>query len=130
MESHEDNSLVAAWIAMAKAAEGSPQAEENRWAYNLVNELCWKDPERMWNFILSVMADSESESVKGFLAAGPVEDLLANFPYEIIERVEREAKRDPRFASMLGGVWQNRMPDDVWQRVQAVWDRRGWYGIE
>ena len=27
------------------------------------------------------------------------------------------------------GVWQNTMPDEIWARIQAVWDRRGWDGI-
>jgi hypothetical protein len=47
----------------------------------------------------------------------------------MIERVETEARSNPLFAKLLGGVWQNEMPDHIWRRVQAVWDRRGWDGI-
>ena len=46
-----------------------------------------------------------------------------------INRVEAEARKNPMFAKLLGGVWKNRMTDDIWLRVQAVWDRRGWDGI-
>ena len=63
------------------------------------------------------------------LSAGPLEDLLAYHGHLIIDRVEAEARRKPLFAKLLGGVWQNIMPDDIWTRVQAVWDRRGWDGI-
>jgi hypothetical protein len=44
---------------------------------------------------------------------GPVEDVLARHGPSIGERVER-------------GAWQNIVPDDIWARVVAVWDRRGW----
>jgi hypothetical protein len=46
----------------------------------------------------------------------------------MIQYIEQEAKADPSFARLLGGVWQNAMTDDVWNRLQAVWDRRGWDG--
>jgi len=62
------------------------------------------------------------------LSAGPLEDLLAMHGPAIIDRVEAEAARDPTFAKLLGGVWQNRMTDEVWARVQAARDRRGWDG--
>ncbi|HUV96794.1 MAG TPA: hypothetical protein VMV98_04925, partial [Acidobacteriaceae bacterium] len=57
------------------------------------------------------------------------EDLLAKHCEIFIDRVEAEARKDPRFAKLLGGVWQNKMSDAVWKRVQAAWDRRGWDGI-
>ena len=41
----------------------------------------------------------------------------------MIGNVEREAKRDPSFAKMLGGVWKYQMTEEVWARLQAVWDR-------
>lgn len=129
MQPLDDSRLVSAWIAMARAEDGTPEDEENSWAGERVRDWCWENPDQAWKFILDVLAADQSDRVIGLLAAGPVEDLLANHPYKMIERVEIAAKEDPRFAYLLGGVWQNRMPDDVWQRVQAVWDRRGWDGI-
>nr|WP_156089043.1 hypothetical protein [Paucibacter sp. KBW04] len=46
-----------------------------------------------------------------------------------IERVEQLARQDPVFAWTLGVVWQCQMTDEIWARVQQVWDRRGWDGI-
>jgi hypothetical protein len=60
------------------------------------------------------------------LSAGPIEDLLAQHGDAFIDRVEIEARRDPSFAKVLGGVWQNSMSDEVWKRLQTVWDRKGW----
>lgn len=129
MQPLDDSQLVRAWIAMVMAEDGTPECEKNRWAGERVWEMCKEDPDRAWKFVLDVLAADRSSCVIGRLAAGPVEDLLANHPYKTVERVEIEARKDQQFASLLGGVWQNKMPDDVWQRVQAVWDRRGWDGI-
>jgi len=54
------------------------------------------------------------------LSAGPIEDLLAIHGESFIERVEVEARKDPAFAKVLGGVWKNRMNDTIWARLQAV----------
>jgi hypothetical protein len=63
------------------------------------------------------------------LSAGEIENLLSRNGPEMIQLIEAEARRDPSFAKLLGGVWKNRMTDEVWSRLQAVWDRRGWDGI-
>jgi hypothetical protein len=72
--------------------------------------------------------DQSIETIQS-LSAGEIEDMLARNGIEMIALVETEARRDPSFAKLLGGVWQNRMADKVWSRLQAVWDRRGWDGI-
>jgi hypothetical protein len=54
---------------------------------------------------------------------------LAQHGDNFIDRVEAMAQSDPEFAKVLGGVWQNSMSDALWQRIQVVWDRRGWDGI-
>lgn len=74
----------------------------------------------MWQFILAVLARRPSERVLGMLAAGPLEDLLAYAGKFYIDRVELEARRNPAFRHLLGGVWQNRTPDELWRRVEAV----------
>jgi hypothetical protein len=79
--------------------------------------------------ILSIRSRDQSIHIEQVLSAGPLENLLALHGEGFIDRVESEAQRDPSFAKLLGGVWKNRMSDEVWQRVQAVWDRRGWDGI-
>ena len=44
-------------------------------------------------------------------------------------RTIEKRRKDPAFAEVLGGVWKNSMSDAIWDRLQAVWDRRGWDGI-
>jgi hypothetical protein len=55
-----------------------------------------------------------------------LEYLLSKHGGAMIGKVEAEAKSNPLFAKLLGGVWQNSMIDEVWVRVQVVWNRKGW----
>lgn len=54
------------------------------------------------------------------LAAGPLEDLLSDHGAELIEKVETEARRNPSFNLLLGGVWEGGMTKEIWGRVQAA----------
>lgn len=129
MRPHVDPNLVAGWIALTHSDSGTPEYNQHIWADHHVWELCSGDPEAAWQFILAVLEMDRSNPIMENLSAGPLEDLLAKHPQQVIEWVEQEAKTNLHFASLLGGVWQNAMPDDIWARVQAVWDRRGWDGI-
>lgn len=83
-------------------------------------------PEDWWRFILAVLAQDQSITVIGPLSAGLVEDLLADHGPEFIDRFEVEARANPSFATLLGGVWRSSMSDEVWHRVLAVRDRSKW----
>ena len=96
------------------------------------DEFDWavrKHPEHAWQAIVAAARDPRLEPYFGVLAAGPLEDLLSQRGPIFIDRVEAEARANDKFAYLLGGVWKFEMSDDIWSRVQAVWDRRGWDGI-
>ncbi len=76
--------------------------------------------EAVWEAVLRLMQRELSEQQITLLAAGPVEDLLAHHGARFIDRIEAEAQRSPAFAQLLGGVWQNTIPSDIWQRVEAA----------
>jgi hypothetical protein len=76
-------------------------------------------PEECWRAILEVLSRNPSEKVLGVLAAGAVEDLLERAGPDFIERIEHQARRDPAFRHLLGGVWQSSTPE-VWARVEAA----------
>jgi hypothetical protein len=86
------------------------------------------NPERAWQCILYALDNPHCGPHLGVLAAGPLEDLLSHHGAAYIDRVETLAKDNPKFAWLLGGVWRFQMSDEVWDRVQKVWDRRGWDG--
>jgi len=116
------------WIRHWLAPKGSSEREAYAWATDIY-DLEYHDPETLWRLILAIHARDRSPLIQQVLSAGPVEDLLAKHGATFIERVETQALEDPAFAKLLGGVWKNSMTDEVWQRLQAVWDRRGWDGI-
>lgn len=59
-----------------------------------------------------------SDKTKSLLAAGPLEHLLAHHGSAYIDEVETLARKDSKFNYHLGGVWRNKMTEDVWRRVQ------------
>jgi hypothetical protein len=121
------------YYAAVEHADNNPQAaegdaSEHGWASEEVMDMTLDRPHDLIEFVLEVLALNPPNLVREVLAAGPLEDYLATLGDEVIGDVERLAKSNPQFASLLGGVWKNAMSDDVWNRVQAVWDRRGWDG--
>lgn len=78
------------------------------------------DFETMWQFVTAVLARKPPGHVLGYLAAGPLEDMVAHFGDYFIERIEDTARRDPAFRDFLHGVWKNRTPDALWERVKAA----------
>ena len=120
MRPRDDTHLREAWISLYYLANGSPERGRLFWAWERVNKLATDEPEEALAFVRAVLAHDRSDRVVENLAAGPLEDLLARHPYRMIEAVEAEARANPHFAHLLGGVWQNEMPDDVWRRVQAA----------
>lgn len=104
----------------------SVEKDQYDWACMEPVDDARENPERAWSFILLALETPICEPHLGVLAAGPLEDLLSHHGADFIDRVEAQAQANPKFAHMLGGVWQFEMTDEVWSRVQRVWDPRGW----
>ena len=94
--------------------------KDNFWAWKQVDRLCRDQPELCWDIILEILHTPRHESVEWALAAGPLEDLLARHGSSFIERVEAQAQSDPQFKALLGGVWRNVTPSEIWARVEAI----------
>lgn len=120
--------LMDCWLA--SQSPDAVLAEDNSWAAMWLIGLEDDDPDSAWKcLVLAAEDDRFSNLSLGLLAAGLLEGLLSNRGYEFIDRVEAHALSSQRFAWMLGGVWRAEMSDDVWKRVNLVWNRRGWDGI-
>ena len=117
------------WIELQRydADEAPEDVFDRGWVlYNLVHD----NPELAWETIKDVVRrydehdlnddKAEGHRILGMTAAGPFEDLLAYHGSMFVDRVETEAKRDPRMAWTLRGVWQNAISDDVWSRVRRA----------
>ena len=117
-------------IAIWASAYIEIHQDQKRW--NASDPLWWSierfmighsngaSPEDCWPAILEILRRRPSESVLNVLAAGPLEDLIANCGDNFIERIEAEARKDPEFRDLLGGVWKNAASDEVWARVDRA----------
>lgn len=113
------NEFSNAWIAdmEEERAEGADIPESESY----VTDLWLKGRyEELWAFILSTYPKPMSENLRSYLAAGPLEDLLASAGPSFIDKVEQEARQHEGFRELLRGVWRNEIEEDVWQRIQAL----------
>jgi hypothetical protein len=117
--------LAEAWIRYWRAPENSPERADFDLAMKF-HDIEYHKPEILSAMILAIHARDQSVYIDQVLSAGPLENLLALHGENFVDRVESEARTDPSFARLLGGVWKNRMSEAVWQRLQTVCDRRGW----
>lgn len=88
-------------------------------------DACVEEPEVVWQAISQILQRDLTEDQTALLAGGPLEDLLARHGSVFIDRVEEEAKLNPRFNYLLGGVWRHEMPQEIWERItkarKEVW---------
>jgi hypothetical protein len=85
-----------------------------------IDKIQYESPDDLWLIILRIYNITDDSRVLTLLSAGFLENLLAQFPYQSINWVEEQAKKDPRFKKLLHGVWQNIMPDEIWERIQKI----------
>ena len=89
-----------------------------------MREMLWHRPEAAWPAIVRLVACAENDEALAYIAAGPLENLLADHGPTFIERVEAQAAHDSRFRRALKGVWgENRMEEDVIRRIAALVER-------
>lgn len=95
-------------------------SEENwGWATELLHRLIEHQPESAWILIDKLIEAAEDDEELGCIAAGPLEDLLARYGPQFVERVEQAAASNERFKKCLAGVWGHlRFDASVYDRVQ------------
>jgi hypothetical protein len=126
MDANERNQLVETWIEHHKQgrAVGRPPTE-TFWAWEKLSNIVRNDPPLAWDLILQILAIDQSDVTVENLAAGPLEDFLVYHGKEYIHHVETQAKNNPDFNELLGGVWENEISPDVWSRVMKI-RKREW----
>jgi len=130
MDDEEQLNLAKAWIAYIRFSVKNKKYDgEGLWASDKLVDMERADPESLWPIILLIHSLNEEEAdlvVAGCLAAGPLENLLAYHGPQFIDRLEAHARRSPKFAFLLCGVWQSLMSDEIWARVVKARNEHGW----
>jgi hypothetical protein len=78
--------------------------KEDRWAWSEVDDLIRHDAERGWEVTQVLVKKSTSDEALGFVAAGPLEDLLKKHGLAVIDRIEEECLENERLRMALSGV--------------------------
>ena len=120
MEKQQLDKLIKAWITVSQSEDGSPEYQSNFWSSECLFKLVDENPEEAWIVIDAIRHATDDNKVLGHLAASHLEDLLATHGEKFIDRFEELAKKDEDFRRLLGGAWQNQMPDELWKRVKAI----------
>ncbi len=122
------DAFALAWIAELSGNKPPPlpnghvlfSEDPESTASDFVVPMCFTaSVESQWRFIDSVFRHGNDETMR-HLAAGPVEHLLSKHGDANIERFEKLAHSDSRFAQMLKGCYKNSMSDAVWDRLCAA----------
>jgi hypothetical protein len=116
----ERAALIEAWIKHTSSAKASSKSE-HFWAFEAVHELIRSgDPSNSLDLIVQLLVRCDTPALTGALAAGPLEDLLSWHGPKVIDAVEIQARKDPKFRHLIGGVWKGGMSDEVWQRFRKI----------
>ena len=109
--------VIEGYLAQLHGWEG-----DNHWTWSVVDELVHHRPDLAWPILLELIRRVPDDEL-GLLAAGPLEDFIADHGPRIIDALEAEAATNPRLCRALSGVWQNATPPSVWTRVEVLMDR-------
>ena len=90
------------------------------WAWDRLRDLIEHAPEDAYGVIRELVHQAPSPYVLSIVAAGPLEDLLSDWGERFIDRLEADARDDPKLMAACAGVWQLYMPDEVWSRLRLL----------
>lgn len=96
IESHDDEGLVATYLRHFETGD-----DGLFWAFERVQQYVRRDPTKAWVVTLQLIAAARDTGALGYVAAGPLEDLLYARGELFIDDLERLASSDPKFLSAL-----------------------------
>ncbi|MCB1338824.1 MAG: hypothetical protein KDK10_15675 [Maritimibacter sp.] len=93
------------------------------WSWACTHELVRSAPDLAFQIVLLMIDAMTTEQQAAAIAAGPLEDIVADHGPAFIDRIETLALRSPRFRFALSGVWPLDNEDSAeWKRVEALQD--------
>jgi len=108
--SETDETIIASWFAY----------EQTFWAFCELNDLVGEEPATAWQVFLEMLKRCDAGSRRiGFLAAGPLEDLLRKHADLLFDRIAEEAKTNEKLREALTLVYVFE-DDAVYERYTAL----------
>jgi hypothetical protein len=124
MTDDELEEIARQWIAYQWVWEehggACPECDALQWVYVLVSGLPVTNSEDAWELVLTIRRLDESECIRQILAASLFEDLMETSGSELIDRVEEEVHRNPKFLDVINGIYHSRISDEVWSRLSRL----------
>jgi len=109
--------------AASAAFRSIPHSETHpqEWANDKVTNILSGSDAVAWELLTKLVELApDDDKVIAFFAAGPLEDFLSLKGNLYFVEIEKLATALPKFKTMLGGVWQGNMDDELWSKLQAI----------
>lgn len=110
-------------VISAYAEHSEHPSPENEWSsFYLIDLGLDGEWDKIWEILVAFTSQefAPKDALIAVLAAGPLEELLANAGPEFIDRIETQARTNSIFARALSGVWQSSIEPSVWARVTTI----------
>ena len=116
----KNQEIAEAWINYYLAG-----SENTEWAVSELDELSKQDSAQTWDIIQRINSIDIPDPtwhlfVDGAVGCGPLENILAIYPDEILDAVLAEAKGNQRLRTQLDVIYESSLPGCTWQKIQAV----------
>lgn len=84
---------------------GIHDRKEDFWAWERVQDIIrGADAQQAFALVVALVRSAGDDRLE-HVGAGPVEDLVQQHSAALIDELETEARRDPRFREALGSIW-------------------------
>ena len=105
-----DDEVVRAWNRL----------QRNWWAYDEISEAVRERPVRAWRLLGKMAEAARDEGLADDLGCGPLQDFIRKYGPAFIDRIERRAREQKRFAKALKSAWLPKASDPVSTRLFAM----------
>lgn len=99
-----------------EAIEESPFFE----AVEYIWKLIYEDKFKGWNILLELINNAPNEYILACIGSGELENYLVARGKHCIEKVEKEALKNPKFRKSLSSVWKRDMDKSIWTRIRQA----------
>lgn len=111
--------IAEGWIDLHTSKLSPTDRAIGEWVNEAIDLAIFNDADYAFEIIEAIHDLDSDQACLDVFAAGPIELTLTHQGVILIDRFERKARSDSKFATVLGGVWQHGMMDDTWKRIKA-----------